>query len=189
MSKGIETTTYAYTIKLLCEEKYFEKYVSVATNVFKSLTLQQNAKTVPSGFNGIYHLPTNVLTIYPRDWKTTTGGDYYTTSYANTFITVTFSASIDNFAGMDKTTYNKVMQKTIPNFSTAAFTNESGQVFAEGYYTENSVRYTVYNTIMNAKDFSINIVFISPEKEYATYTPIYTQMIQNVYLQEMKTTN
>lgn len=178
---------YIYTLKLLCEEKYLEKYAPVLTNIYNSMLLSNDIKTIPHGFNGAFHTPTNVLTIYPRDWKTTSGGDYYTSSIANTVLTVTYAKSINNFAGMDKTTYTQVMQQTVKNYSTASFVNQNGQVSAEGYYTENSVRYIVYNTILNAKDFSLNIVFVSPEKELSAYRDVYLQTIQNIFLQQKST--
>ena len=174
---------YAYTLRLICEEKFFEKYNPVFEKMVSSLVLSTEIKTIPTNYDGIYNQSLRVLTMYPRDWETSAGGDFYTTKKANSNITVTFAAPIANFGGMDKTTYNGVMQKTVKNFSTSSFSNINSVVKAEGYYTENSIRFIVCNTIYNMQGFSINIIYVAPEKEYATYLEAYNTIVNEIYIQ------
>lgn len=174
---------YAYTLRLICEEKFFEEYNPVFEKMVSSLVLSTDIKTIPTNYDGIYNQSLRVLTMYPRDWQTSTGGDFYTTKKANSNITVTFASPIANFNGMDKTTYNGVMQKTVSNFSTSSFSNINGVVKAEGYYTENSIRYIACNTIYNMQNFSINIIYVAPESEYATYLTAYNTMVNEIYIQ------
>lgn len=174
---------YAYTLRLICEEKFIDEYNTVFEKMVSSLVLSTDIKTIPTNYDGIYNQSLRVLTMYPRDWQTSSGGDFYTTKKANSNITVTFAAPIANFGGMDKTTYNGVMQKTVKNFSTSSFSNINSVVKAEGYYTENSIRFIVCNTIYNMQGFSINIIYVAPEKEYATYLETYNTIVNEIYIQ------
>lgn len=174
---------YIYTLRLICEERDYEKFFPIYDDVVKSLKMKADIKTIPDGYNGLYFEKFRILTTYPRDWKTTADSTYYTSSYSKSSITFTFANPIPNFAGMDKTTYNETMKKTVQNFSTSAFVMQNGVVVAEGYYTADSVRYVVYNTIYNFKEFSLNIIYVAPENEAATFRNVYASMVENLYPQ------
>lgn len=174
---------YTYILKMFCEEQFLPRYEEVYNNVASTLMLNNDYKSIPSNFNGKYFDNFGVLCVYPRDWKTTSNNDSLTTSYANTSITITYSTPIDNFKGLDQTTYNKIMQKTVSNFSTSNFALSGIQLDAEGYYTSNSVRYIVYNRIYNLEKISINVIYVSPENEAASYSNHYATMINNLFQQ------
>lgn len=174
---------YIYTLRLICEEADYEKFFPIYEDMVKSLKMKADIKTVPDGYNGIYFGDYKILTTYPREWKTTAGADYYTSSYSKSSITFTFSKPIPNFTGMNKTTYNETMKKTVQNFSTSAFSMQNGVVVAEGYYTSDSIRYIVCNTIYNFKEFSLNIIYVAPESEVASFQSIYQSMLLNLYPQ------
>lgn len=174
---------YTYILRLYCEEPYLSKFEEVFNNVASTMILSNDFKTIPTNYNGIYFEKFKVLCTYPRDWKTTSNIDSLTTSYANTSITITNAAPIPNFKGLDKTTYNATMQKTVSNFSTSNFALNGYTMDAEGYYTENSVRYIVYNRIYNLPTLSINIIYVSPENEAASYSNHYATMINNIFEQ------
>ena len=174
---------YIYKIIFTCEEKYFEKQKDVYNTLVSSLSLSSDILGIPNGYSGIYSSSTSTFSLYPLDWQLNRGADYYTSTINNTSITVTLAQPIDNFAGMDKTTYNTVMQKTVANFSTSAFNNSNGIVIAEGYYTQDSVRYLVCNKIYNVQTHSINVIFVSPENEFASYIDKYDIISNNVFLQ------
>lgn len=173
---------YIYTLRLICEEKFYEKFYPIFEDVVKSLKMSADIKTLPEGYNGMYNAGLKTLTVYPREWKTSVGADYYTASYSKSSVTMTFSKPIQNFAGMDKTTYNGVMQKTVQNFSTSAFSNQNGVITAEGYYTSDSIRYLVYNTIYNFKGYSLNIIYVAPENEVASFMSVYQTMVQHLVI-------
>ena len=174
---------YVYTLRLICEERLYDDFYPIFETVYNSMTLSPEILTVPDGYNGIYHNNFKLLTVYPREWKTTIGADYYTTAFSGSSITMTFSKPIANFAGMDKTTYNGVMQQTVQNFSTSAFANSNGVIMAEGYYTADSVRYLVYNKIYNFKDYSLNIIYVAPENESASYIGVYQMLLEHMSTQ------
>ena len=171
---------YIYVLKLICEERFYDKFYPVFMDVVNSLKMTADIKTIPDGYNGIYHENFKLLTLYPRDWKTSVGDNAYTSKYSQTEISMTFAQTIPNFVGMDKTTYNGVMQKSIPGFSTANFSNQNGVVKAEGYYTNNSVRYILYNTIYNFQNYSLNIIYVSPESEYSSFVSVYQNLSQHL---------
>lgn len=176
--------TYTYTILLVTEEKLDSEYYPVFEAVCKSLEFPANATTIPKGYNGLYAKNLSLLTLYPRDWKTSIGSDYYTCSYSSSSITVTTSKPIENFNSMDKTTYTSIMQKSVQNFSTASFTNQNSLIKAEGYYTKDNVRYIILNTIINLEAYSINIVYVAPENELNAYLNVYTTMTEHIYVQK-----
>jgi len=171
---------YVYTLKLICEERFYDKFYPIFTDVINSLKMPADIPTIPEKYNGIYHENFKLLTLYPRDWKTSTGNNAYTSKYSQTEISMTFAQVIPNFVGMDKTTYNSVMQKSVPNFSTANFSNQNGVVKAEGYYTNNSVRYILYNTIYNFQNYSLNIIYVSPENECSSFLSVYETISQHL---------
>lgn len=174
---------YIYKIIFTCEEKHFEKQKDVYNTVVNSLSLSSDILGIPNGYSGMYSPSTSTFSLYPLEWQLNKGTDYYTSTINNTSITVTLAQPINNFAGMDKTTYNTVMQKTVSNFSTSAFQNINGVVTAEGYYTQDSVRYLVCNKIYNVQTHSINVIFVSPENEFASYIDKYDIISNNVFLQ------
>lgn len=175
---------YSYTVKMICEEVNFNDYSPAFDKMSSSLHFPASYTTIPEGFDGFYHPNACALTVYPRSWETTTSSDYFTSKIANTSLTVTYAATIKNFTGMNQATYNNVMQKTVSNFSTSAFANSGTVVQAEGYYTNNSIKYIVYNTIYNFENFSINIIYVSPENEFSTYANAYATVVKSVYLQK-----
>ena len=174
---------YTYTLRLVCEERFYEQYYPVYAYVVDSLQLSTETKTVPAGYNALYYSNVKLLTFYPRDWKITATNNYYATSYSGTTITVTFANPIADFAKMDKNAYTKIMQKTVANFTTASISNQKNVIIAEGYYTDNSVRYVVLNTIYNFEKYSINIVYVSPESECAMYLKQYEMLSREIYPQ------
>lgn len=174
---------YTYTLRLISSPENHKKYIDILNTMNDSLILSSEYKTIPIQYNGFYHAGVKVLTMYPRDWKTSFYDTYYTSAIANSTITTTYSAPISNFKGIDKTTYNGIMQKTVANFSTSTFSNNGTIIHAQGYYTENSIRYIVCNTIYNLDGFSINIVFVAPENEFETYRYAYDIIALEVYAQ------